>query len=171
MSSYINIIYFILSFSSLAALADPIPEIKVQNLKSNLTLSQKQDLADIYSDQFNIVVFAASWCEFCDQLFKEMKPISQSYNDKIRFIIVWLDKNKEDAIKKMSKAGFTKRHFWVSGEDPEILKKIQTLPFYFILNKKKQIDTVYEGTKEDKLDYFKKRIRELVAEGYEYEIK
>ncbi len=111
-------------------------------------------------DQFKkptLLFFWASWCNYCQEVLPELVKI-QKANPKLRIIGISVDENKKDAVfAKANKYNAITRQYWVG---PKLLEdlKIKTIPLVVLINKNGIIDTIYEGSKPDKIHYLKKRV-------------
>lgn len=113
------------------------------------------------NDQVKIFFFWASWCEYCKELAREINGIYLKNSERFKFIGLSVDEKKRDA-KKV--AGTTYRNlpenYWIPKKTLEKLG-LEKYPIVVLVNKNGQIDTVYEGSESDKINYLRKRLFSL----------
>ena len=116
------------------------------------------------TNKIKIVLYWASWCEFCKDYSKMFEGIPEELRNKIDFVGISVDEKKDDANKAY---GFhyliLKQQYWyfVSEKSEDMPTK---LPYLALIDKNGVVDTIYEGSKEDKIAYLRKRLNYLLID-------
>ena len=111
-----------------------------------------------------IIFFWASWCVFCKDYTKVLvKYLPQFKTKGISLIGLSVDDVKKDG-SKASKAAYSQfeTNYWL----PEASKKqlsLEVLPVMVLIDRNGHVDTIYIGSQGDKLNYFEKRLKMILA--------
>ncbi|RYZ85080.1 MAG: redoxin domain-containing protein [Proteobacteria bacterium] len=145
-----------LTYSGTALASTVFTSISGQRLSTNKI--EAIDVSNI--KEVTVIFFWASWCDFCKAFSRDLSRVAAAYPE-LKLIGMSTDAKIEDALKGAAYYRFIKRHYWVpkpagSGFFPSII------PYYVIVSKDGKIDSVYEGNKPDKVEYFQKRVRYLI---------
>lgn len=113
--------------------------------------------------EVRVLFFWASWCGFCQEFGSVLESYAKRPGVKIYSLGVDDEKDKSYAA-NLAKYRNLKNAAWIS---PEVKKKmgLKTIPLVVLIDKDGRIDTVYEGSQADKLNYFAKRLRTLLGDG------
>ncbi len=114
------------------------------------------------SDKIKIIFYWASWCSFCKDYTKIFDGLTEDMRNKIEFVGISVDEKKADAYKAYGINYLVlKQQYWyfVSEKSTAMPSK---LPYLAIIDKNGAIDTIYEGSNEDKIAYMRKRLGYLI---------
>lgn len=151
--------FFIFTVSCFASVSAKSLTIEKMKTKETAVINLSE------GNQPTVILFWASWCEFCKEFSAEIKPLYEKNKDKMNLIGISLDEQKINAQKAAQDSyRYIKKQYWSNREtiQKSFPFKFQQIPVVVILDKKGHVDTVYEGSQSDKLSYFKKRIRYLM---------
>ncbi len=123
--------------------------------------SSKKKIISIYgkpTSKITIVFFWASWCQYCKELGTDLSQIEKSNKGLFRMVGIATDVKKNDSVgPSKNYFRFITEQFWISQKTAGKLN-ISRLPTVAIVDKTGNIDTIYEGSESDKINYLKKRL-------------
>jgi thiol-disulfide isomerase/thioredoxin len=134
-------------------------EIKVQPISK----AHIQTLKLTGGNKVKVIFFWASWCDFCKEFAKNVRPSVRALDSQIETIGINTDETKDKVtIETLLPYRFLSSQFWLlnSKETRAFLGKI---PLVVITDKNGKIDTIYEGSEADKVAYFQKRLKFLTG--------
>ena len=150
--------FYLVSFPA-SAFPNKIEVQKLKDTKSHTFLLNE-------FKQTTALFFWASWCTYCKEVLPELDRM-QKINPNLRVIGISVDENKKDAVRaNLKEYGVILRQYWVGPKFLEELK-IKTIPLVVLIDKSGNIDTIYEGSKADKIHYLKKRVSLLINPSLE----
>ncbi len=132
-----------------------------QSLLAEKMNSSKPVTLSIYgkpSNKITIVFFWASWCKYCKELGTSLSQIEKSNAGLFRMVGIATDLKKLDSLGPSKKYfRFISEQYWISQQSSAGLG-VSKLPTVAIVDKNGSIDTIYEGSESDKINYLKKRL-------------
>lgn len=120
-------------------------------------------ILDLYSNEYLVIDFWATWCKYCIEQHPKYMEISKSnvINKKAKFISISLDKNKTDWEKYTKQKPLGVDSYWLDLSESNNKKAIDeigitSLPRYLIINTKTKKVVALNITINDIEDALKK---------------
>ena len=110
------------------------------------------------SNKITIVFFWASWCQYCKELGTSLSRIEKGNSGLFRMVGIATDIKKQDSVgPSKNYFRFIMEQYWIN-QQTTLNLNISRLPTVAIIDKDGRIDTIYEGSESDKINYLKKRL-------------
>lgn len=105
---------------------DYLKDADIHDLRMTATDGASVSLKNVLptDGKYLFVDFWASWCGPCRAALKKLKKLNAKYRDKVEFISISIDEDKEAWLKAVEKEDMTWRQYRVNGETREDARKL-----------------------------------------------